>query len=221
MKPKKIAKILIVDDIEDNIKLISIILKSEMYDVYEALSGEEAIKKAKETKPDLILLDVMMPGMDGYTVCEKLKEDPDTENIPIIFITAKAEMKDIVKGFKIGAVDYIKKPFRAEEIRVRVNIHIELKKTKDILEKKFDKERKLTKELQEALSKVKTLSGLLPICCYCHKIKDDKGYWQRVDEYIRRHSDADFTHGICGDCREKVMKDLEEKDKKNKKDKKD
>ncbi|MGM0568491.1 MAG: response regulator, partial [Elusimicrobiota bacterium] len=195
MKPDS-ASILVVDDIPDNIKIASIILRSVGYEVDSAGNAAEVLDKIENNKYDLILLDVVMPDRDGFSVCRELKENPATKDIPVIFLTAKTGFDDMLEGFKAGAVDYITKPFRSAEVKVRVNTHIELKRTKDTLQEKFDQEKKLSAELKDALSKVKFLSGLLPICSYCFKIRDNKGYWQRVDEYIRSHSEADFTHGI-------------------------
>jgi len=223
MKLKKKSKILVVDDIADNIEIVREILNSRGYEVHTAESGHKAIKKASNTEYDLIILDVMMPEIDGYEVCRQLKKNTKTKEIPVIFLTAKTYINDMVKGFKAGAVDYITNPFRSEEITIRVHTHIELKKTKDSLKEEVKKEKKLSAELKEALAKVKTLSGLLPICCYCFKIKDTEGYWRRVDEYIRKHADVEFSHGICDECSKKVFKELDDmiKDEKsNKKNKK-
>jgi diguanylate cyclase (GGDEF)-like protein len=126
--------ILIVDDSPENITVLGSLLRPD-YKVRVATSGEKALKIAKsDAPPDLILLDVMMPGMDGYQVCEKIKSDQRTKNIPIIFITAKNNEADEVKGFTFGAVDYVAKPFSPIVIQARVRTHLELKKYRDFLE---------------------------------------------------------------------------------------
>lgn len=118
--------VLIVDDEPINIKLLSKILQAQ-YSIRIATRGEEALERALiEPKPEVILLDVMMPGMDGYTVCRKLKSSPDTSNIPIIFITAKSEIEDEAEGFESGAVDYINKPVSKSLVLARVKTHITL-----------------------------------------------------------------------------------------------
>ncbi len=206
-------RVLIVDDVPENIEIIGDMLSASGYRVDTASGGDSALEMAAGEEYDLVLLDIMMPGMDGYEVCAKLKGSPQTSAIPVIFITARKEFDDIKKGFEAGAVDYITKPFRAEEVRIRTATHVELKRTRDKLKQEYEKEKKLREELSEALSRVKTLTGLLPICCYCHKIKDDDGYWQRVEDYICTRSDADFTHGICTECSEKLMKELENENK--------
>ncbi|MDD6210922.1 MAG: hybrid sensor histidine kinase/response regulator [Bacteroidales bacterium] len=118
--------IYVVDDVQTNILLLQTILQKEGFKIKSALSGEDALELVKTQKPDLILLDVMMPGMDGYTVAERLKNDPETENIPIIFLTALNETTDIVKGFKLGASDYLTKPFHKDELIVRITHQLTL-----------------------------------------------------------------------------------------------
>ncbi len=120
------SRILIVDDVSRNLELLGEILRSDEREILAANQGERALLLAKNTLPDLILLDVMMPGMDGFKVCRQLKADPATAQIPIIFITSKNEQEDIVKGFNEGAVDYIVKPFFREELIVRINTHLSL-----------------------------------------------------------------------------------------------
>lgn len=126
--------ILIVDDIPTNIKVLGESLKAD-YQVRIATNGYKAVEIAmSKNPPDLILLDIMMPGMSGYEVCEKLKATKQTQNIPIIFITAMDDEKDETKGLQLGAVDYITKPFSLPIVKARVNTHLELKKKRDMLE---------------------------------------------------------------------------------------
>lgn len=125
-------KILIVDDNPANISLLGDFLK-ERYDVIVATEGKSAIEIAKKTLPDIILLDVMMPGMDGYSVCRALQSCAETSHIPIIFITARNNPDDIMAGFDAGGVDYITKPFNPRELNARINTHIELIKSREIL----------------------------------------------------------------------------------------
>jgi len=135
---KKMDKplILIVDDVSRNIQVLGSTLRKEDYEIAVAQDGKQALKTVENILPDLILLDVMMPVMDGYEVCKRLKEDPLTKDIPIILLTGKTETGDIVKGFEVGASDYITKPYKAAELMARVKTHLELKKSKDQLEKK-------------------------------------------------------------------------------------
>lgn len=128
------ANILIVDDIEDNIEILGDLLTFDGHTVRTAMSGEVALKRVQESRPDLILLDILMPGMDGYEVCSKLKADESTKDIPIIFVSSMADVDSKVKGFKVGGVDYINKPFQHAEIIVRVNTHITMLRLRKHLE---------------------------------------------------------------------------------------
>jgi len=126
-------RILIVDDNQRNITLLGTILHKEDYQINIAMDGMQAIEMVKKAKPDLILLDVMMPILDGYDTCEQLKTNPDSAEIPVIFLTAKTQLEDRIKGFELGAVDYISKPFESRELLSRVRTHLELKQHKDLL----------------------------------------------------------------------------------------
>lgn len=185
--------VLIVEDNPKNVQVLGTILMEGGYQVAVAGSGPAALELVPKTKPDLILLDIMMPEMDGFEVCRRLKADPATHEIPVIFLTAKTETDDIVKGFDLGAADFITKPFRAKELLARVNTHISLLRLQQDLKRQ-------NQELAEALANVKTLTGLLPICAWCKKIRNDTGYWEQVEEYIRHRTTAHFTHGLCPDC---------------------
>lgn len=143
--------ILIVDDSELNIQVLSDILKEKSYKIALARSGKMALEFVEMKKPDLILLDIMMPEIDGFEVCQQLKANPETKGIPIIFISGLDKIKDIVKGFKAGAVDYIVKPFQKEVVLARVNTHLKLNETQNKL-------KKTNKELIELLNEVEYLS---------------------------------------------------------------
>ena len=130
----KKADILIVDDVPANLNLLCQALESEGYNVIAVPSGEVALKIAVPTPPDLILLDIMMPGLDGFETCRRLKAHATTADIPVIFITAKDEMESIVEGFQVGGVDYITKPFGYEEVRARVKTHLTIKQLRDGLQ---------------------------------------------------------------------------------------
>lgn len=126
-------KVLIVDDTLANVELLTSSLKPIGYQLAVATSGEKALKIAERFQPDIILLDVMMPGMDGFETCRQLKAAPTTQNIPVIFVTAKVEAEDVIRGLRLGAVDYVTKPFREEEIHARVRTHLLLKYSLDAL----------------------------------------------------------------------------------------
>lgn len=124
--------ILIVDDLPENLQVLAGHLKELNYEVLAANSGARALALVQNKKPDLILLDIIMPHMDGFEVCRRLKEDPEVRDIPVIFITARTETEDILTGFQLGAVDYVTKPFRSAELFARVRAHLEIKASRDL-----------------------------------------------------------------------------------------
>ncbi len=127
-------KILIVDDVPTNISMLSEVLNHPTYDILVAKNGQEALDIARSLTPDLILLDIVMPKMDGYTVCKHLKADTTTQKIPVVFLTAQGGIEDETKGLELGAVDYITKPFSPAIVNARIKNHLELKRQRDILE---------------------------------------------------------------------------------------
>jgi len=127
--------VLVVDDNPRNVQIIALILKELNYKIIIAVNGKNAIEMVNRMRPDLVLMDVMMQGMDGFEACKTIKSDPANENIPVIFLTALSEKINIVKGFEAGGVDYITKPFNKEELISRIKTHLELKFTRDELQK--------------------------------------------------------------------------------------
>lgn len=153
MKNLSECKILLVDDIKTNINILVEALKGQ-YKLGFALEGASALKFARTQKPDLILLDVMMPGMDGFEVCRKLKESPETEGIPVLFVTAMDDAVNKTTGFEAGAVDYITKPFDMAEVKARVKTHLELKIANEELKRRHDRMQHsldLAMEVQQSL----------------------------------------------------------------------
>jgi len=142
--------ILLVDDVPQNIQILGEILKNEGYSFAIAMNGKETFHLLEKKLPDLILLDVMLPDTDGFKICGKLKENKITAEIPVIFLTAKTETEDKVKGLELGAVDYITKPFEAVEVIARVRTHVQLKKSKDLIRQYYEeleKEKKLLEKM--------------------------------------------------------------------------
>lgn len=193
-----------VDDLPKNLQVLGSILREKDYRISAAVSGKQALEMLPGINPDLILLDIMMPDMDGFEVCRQIKKIPASKDIPIIFLTAKTEHEDILKGFSAGGIDYITKPFNAEELLARAGTHIQLKQARD-------REKELIAELQNALAKVKLLSGLLPMCSNCKMIRDDAGYWRQVEDYLSEHSEAQLSHSLCPNCVQELYPDLAEK----------
>lgn len=133
MKNQRKGKLLLVDDIKANVNILKLNLKKD-YDIDVAFDGESALEKVAKNPPDLILLDIQMPGIDGYEVCRRLKKNKNTEKIPIVFITSKNEEEDETKGLELGAIDYIIKPFSMPIVKARVKNLMQMKKQQDILE---------------------------------------------------------------------------------------
>jgi len=196
------AKILVVED-EGIIAMdIAMSLESLGYEVTATVpSGEQAIEKVAEDKPDLIFMDIVLKGeMDGIETAGQIRSQ---FKIPVVYLTAFADEKTLERAKITGPFGYITKPFEDTDLRVAVEI--------GLYKAKLEAEREqLITELQEALAKVKTLNGLLPICAWCKNIRNDEGYWQAVEQYIGEHSTAEFTHGICPACLKKHFPELEE-----------
>jgi two-component system sensor histidine kinase/response regulator len=142
--------LLIIDDSKENLHFLC-----DIFDEYRksvTVSGIEGIKLASSLKPDLILLDILMPEINGFDVCRAIKENPDNKDIPIIFLSGKTKLEDIVKGLKLGAVDYITKPFEQEELKVRVKTNLELKASKDLIKRQSEKLAELNEDFRHFLS---------------------------------------------------------------------
>ncbi len=148
-KPAESERLLLVDDNPTNLQVLSQTLSGRSYKLSVAKNGEDALRIARKAKPQLVLLDIMMPGMDGYEVCRQLKADPDIRETAVIFLSALDDTKDKVKGLELGAVDYITKPFQADEVIARVNTHLTIHRLKQSLDAR-------NKELQAANERMKT-----------------------------------------------------------------
>lgn len=157
--------ILIVDDLDENLQVLGNILMENNYDVAAASSGDEAldILREEENLPNLILLDVMMPNKNGWDTCREIKLDPKMKDIPVIFLTAKAEVEDVVSGFDAGGVDYVTKPFNPKDLLVRVKTHIELQYArKKLLDQKNSLEKAYTRINDDLKSAQKYISSIIP-----------------------------------------------------------
>lgn len=197
-------KILIAEDEPDSLHLLQIMVGKWEYEAVPTRDGMEAWEALQEADaPRLALLDIMMPHMDGLEVCRRAKQMQQPVPVYIILLTAKTLPKEIVSGLEAGADDYLTKPFDPNELRARIKVGERILGLQTSLAERVY-------ELEEALSRVKQLQGLLPICSYCKKIRDDRNYWEQVESYIARHSEAQFSHSICPDCyAEFVTPDIE------------
>jgi AmiR/NasT family two-component response regulator len=186
------SRILVVED--------EAIVAADIQDRLEALgyevagwgtTGAEALDLARNTRPDLILMDIMLKGpMNGIQAAHLVRIEL---SLPVIFLTANSDEAVLDQAKISEPFAYLLKPF--EERQLRTNIEMALYKSR------MEREReRLTKELQDALATIKTLSGLLPICAWCKNVRDDSGYWMRVEQYVEQHSQATFSHSVCPDC---------------------
>ena len=198
----KSVKILVAED--DYLVSEEIIrgLRGQGYiNIIEAADGEEAFEKTCSLRPDIVLMDIMMPKLDGISATRKILECCPT---PVVILTALESQDSLKSAAEAGVGAYLTKPPRPGELER--SISVALARHADMMEL-----RRLNKELEQALNKVKTLSGMLPICASCKKIRDDKGYWQQIESYVRDHSEAEFSHGICPECAKKLYPDYYDK----------
>jgi sigma-B regulation protein RsbU (phosphoserine phosphatase) len=192
--------VLIADDHDVNRKLLHAILSKAGYEVIETGNGAAALKILKNaTNPLVGLIDWEMPEMEGVEVCRQARTCSAAPPMFLILVTVRDSKQDVVAGLEAGANDYITKPFDQTELLARVKIGAQMVELQQSLTQHV-------RELEEALTNVKQLSGLLPICSYCKKIRDDQNYWERVDAYVTKHSEAQFSHSICPQCYEDIVK---------------
>jgi sigma-B regulation protein RsbU (phosphoserine phosphatase) len=195
-------RILIVEDDPLSRLHLQTLLREWHYDIDVACDGEEGVMLFHQTKPQMILLDWVLPGISGLEVCARIR-DTSSKNPPyIIFVTGKGGSEEIVEGLKAGANDYVSKPYNESELRARIQVGERMLSLQHSLAERVQ-------ELEEAAARIKVLSGLLPICAYCKKVRDDQGYWTQVESYVSRHSAAVFSHGICPECLGSLVQKLE------------
>jgi two-component system, OmpR family, response regulator VanR len=239
MKKREKMTILIVEDSSVQAKILQHALEKNNFEVYKTKNGKEAIEYLDDHTPAIIISDIVMPEMDGYELCKKIKSDERMRNIPIILLTMLSEPEDVMKGLESGADNFMTKPYDEESLMARIHyvlINAELRESRtsemgieiafagkkhfitsnriqilDLListyENAIQKTRELEKtvmELTHAHETIKTLKGLIPICASCKKVRNDSGYWEQIEMYIRDHSEAEFTHGYCPDCMKKL-----------------
>jgi CheY-like chemotaxis protein len=199
------ASILIVDDQEADVSLLEQMLRGAGYvSIASTRDPHEVCELHRKNRYDLILLDLHMPGLDGFQVMEGLKEIETGSYLPVLVITAQPDHK--LRALKAGAKDFVSKPFDLAEVLIRVYNMLEVRLLHLETKKLYDRVEAANRELTQALSEVKVLRGILPICSYCKKIRDDKDYWHSVEGYISNRTDAQFSHGFCPECFEKHVK---------------
>ncbi|NQT25978.1 response regulator [candidate division KSB1 bacterium] len=231
--------ILIVEDSPTQAAKLKQMLENENYKIRIAKNGEEGWDLLEERLPNVVISDVIMPGIDGYELCRRIKHDKKCRHLPVILLTQLSDPKDIIHGLESGADHFITKPYSEDELLSHIQyifVNRELRKnpradlgieiffagqkhflTSDriqildllfstyeaVLQKNQELEKK-NLELQSSIEMIKTLRGLIPICSHCKKIRNDEGFWQRLEEYIHENSEAEFTHGLCPDCEKTI-----------------
>ncbi len=199
-------RILVVDDDPDLLQGTVHVLESDGYTVARASGGEEAIQTAAAFRPDVVLSDRDMPGMDGLEMCRRIKGHPTSAEMFVVIISGTHTLpEDQVSGLNSGADGYILRPIGNRELSARVEAFARIVRLTRALQLK-------NAALEAAMAKVKALSGMLPICSGCKKIRDDRGYWNQVEAYIESHSEASFTHSLCPQCVQKYFPGLVDPD---------
>ena len=191
-------RILIAEDDFTSRRLLAAVLVKSGHEVVETVDGAAAWEVLRQPgAPQLAILDWMMPEMDGLEVVRRVRALQSPQPPYLIMLTAKSEKADIIRGLAAGANDYLAKPFDSGELRARVEVGNRLIEMQAALAARVQ-------ELHQALNQIKTLRGILPICSSCKKIRDDQGYWNQVEVYVRNHTEAEFTHGLCPECMKKL-----------------
>jgi len=183
------VRILIADDDRMSTMMLGRTLEHWGFEVIEVHDGVAAWESISgNTPPALAVVDWMMPGLDGIELCRRIRATELRAPVYVILLTARTSRQDLVAGLEAGADDYLTKPFDPDELRARIHVG---QRTLDLM------------------ANIKRLTGLLPICSYCKRIRTDTDYWEQVESYITEHTDARFSHGICPPCLVKVMEELD------------
>ena len=194
---------LVADDDRTTAALLRHTLERQGLEVVVVHDGAEAWEAIqRDPGIGLAVLDWNMPGLDGPEVCRRIRADSTRAHLHVLLLTGREGRADVVIGLDAGADDYLSKPFDPEVFRARVGVGLRVLKLKEKLAERVA-------ELEDALSKVKQLRGLLPICSYCKHVRSDGNYWEQVEQYISAHSDMQFSHGICPACYDKVAADMD------------
>jgi DNA-binding response OmpR family regulator len=189
-------RILVAEDDAISRRLLIVSLEREGYQVVPASDGNQAWEILhSDQAPRLAILDWMMPGQDGIEICEKLRREARPLYVYLLLVTTRTRTEDIIRGLEAGADDYLTKPYDPQELRCRIKSGERILRLEEALATKV-------MELEDALSHVKQLQGLLPICMFCKKIRDDSDTWHRLETYIESNSEALFSHSLCEECRQ-------------------
>jgi DNA-binding response OmpR family regulator len=190
-------KVLVAEDDPIIRRLLEVTLSRAGHEVTPAADGAEAWRiLQRPDAPRLAILDWMMPEVDGLDLCRRIRASEGKDYVYVIMLTARGRKEDLLEGLAAGADDYLVKPFDPQELRGRLQAGVRVLGLELALKAKVG-------ELEAALAQVERLQGLLPICMHCKRIRDEQEIWHRIETYISEHSEAEFTHSLCDDCREK------------------
>ena len=194
-------RVLVADDDRVAAALLARTLEKWGLEVVVVEDGDAAWR-AIELDPtiDLAVLDWCMPGLEGPEVCRRIRAEASRAHLHVLLLTAREGRADILEGLEAGADDYLRKPFDADVLRARVGVGLRVLKLRERLSDRIA-------ELETAISKVKQLHGLLPICSYCKHVRTDENYWEQVEQYVSEHTDLQFSHGICPNCYDRVLRE--------------
>ena len=199
-------KILIAEDDSVSRLLLESVLRDWNYDVVAAGDGLAAWDALQQPDPPrLAIVDWQMPGLDGLELCRRVRSSPATESVYVLLLTGKGGTENIVLGLRAGANDYLTKPFDLDELSARLNVGRRVVELQQSLAERVA-------ELERTLAQVKRLEGMIPICAWCKKVRNDRNYWQQVDEYLGEYGDVRFSHGICPECFARHAGELEAED---------
>ena len=195
-------KILYVEDDAAAREQMLRILKRRAKEVLVACNGQEGLALFREHDPELVVTDIRMPVMDGLTMAKEIRGI--SRDAKIIMTTAFTDTSYLMEAIDVGIDQYVVKPVDIDKLLAAIDKCAENIECRSMARNAQVEMERMLGQLQEALEKVKLLSGFLPICASCKKIRDDTGYWHQIESYIKEHSEAEFSHGICPDCAKKL-----------------
>jgi DNA-binding response OmpR family regulator len=199
-------RILIAEDDATSRIVLATVLTKDGYNVTATDDGGAAWEVLKKPNaPRLAILDLMMPGIDGLELVRRVRAIPSAAPPYLIIVSTKSEKADVISALDAGANDYLTKPFDPGELRARIEVG------RRMIEMRFQLNEKV-EELSQALAEVRTLKGIVPICANCKNVRDDQGYWNRVETYLNEHTEADFTHAVCPDCMKRLYPQFKDDD---------
>ena len=198
--------VLYVEDEDTTREEIGLFLKRRVRKLVTAKNGEEGLTLFRAERPELVVTDILMQGMDGLQMARLMRDE--YKGISIIVTTAFTETTYMVDAIDMAVDQYVIKPIDAGKLSAALEKCAELIEYRRAHKRYLAEREQLIAELQKALSEVKTLRGILPICSYCNKIRDDEGAWSQMEAYISRHTDALFSHGYCPECAKKAMEEF-------------